>query len=141
MNRFHKERYEEAGEKFLPDADDATLEIFQSLILSMNALEFGNFDEFQDDVFGHKSTMLESLNLTEVFEFMMLKCEEVFVGQCWWRNKYFKCCDDFFYLTRSEYGLCYSFNSAVTAVGLEKDVRRHSSMMSSKNKTSLVNET
>jgi hypothetical protein len=27
-------------------------------------------------------------------------------------------------LTRSEYGLCYSFNSAVTEIGKEKEVRK-----------------
>lgn len=124
MNRFHKERCEEAEKKFLPNANEETLELFRSLILSMNELEFGAFDEFQDEVFNVTSKTLESLNFTEVFEFVMLKCDEIFVGKCWWRNKYCKCCDDFFYLTRSEYGLCYSFNSAVTDVGKVKEVRR-----------------
>jgi hypothetical protein len=35
-----------------------------------------------------------------------------------------ECCDDFFHITRSEYGLCFTFNSAVTASGLEKEVSK-----------------
>jgi hypothetical protein len=53
----------------------------------MNGLEFGAYDEFYEEVFNFTSTELDSLNLTEVFEFVMLKCDEIFVGKCWWRNK------------------------------------------------------
>lgn len=34
----------------------------------------------------------------------------------WWRNKYVNCCS-IMYQQRSEYGICYSFNSAVNFIG------------------------
>ena len=142
-NRFHRDRCEEAEEKFLPNVDNETLEVFRILLRSLNGLEFGAFDDFYEEVFNFTSSELNSLNLTEVIDFVMLKCEEIFVGKCWWRNRvnrnkmiifadedvfhaffqYIGCCEDFFYLTRSEYGLCFSFNSAVTESGIEKDVK------------------
>lgn len=53
----------------------------------MNGLEYGAYDEFDESIFNFTSLELDKLNLTEVFEFVMLKCEEIFVGKCWWRNK------------------------------------------------------
>lgn len=128
-NRFNKERCQEAEGKFIPNADNETIEMFRLLITSMNQLEFGAFDEFEEEIFNFTSEQLDTLNLTEVFEFVMLSCEEIFTGRCWWRNKYLNCCEDFFYLTRSEYGLCYSFNSAVTDIGREKEVRRFAHLL------------
>lgn len=122
-NRFSRERCEEAEGKFVPNADNETLAIFRTFVLSLNQMEFGALDEFKLDIFNFTSPLLHSLNITEIFEFAMLRCDEIFIGKCWWRNKYMDCCDDFFLLTRSEYGLCYSFNSAITASGMEKDVR------------------
>lgn len=90
----------------------------------MNGLEFGALDEFYEEVFNFTSAELDKLNLTEVYEFAMLKCEEIFIGKCWWRNKYTEsCCSNFFELQRTEYGLCYSFNGAVSDIGKEKEVR------------------
>jgi acid-sensing ion channel, other len=122
-NRFHKGRSEEAERKFLPNANNDTLEIFRILILSLNAIEFGAFDEFYEEVFNFTSSELDALNITEILDFIMLKCDEIYTGKCWWRNKYWECCDNFFYLARSEYGLCYSFNSAVHEIGKMKEVR------------------
>lgn len=122
QNRFSKQRCQEAERKFIPTADNETIEVFRLLLTSMNQLEFGAFDEFHEEIFNFTSSQLDGLNLTEVFEFVMLTCDEIYTGRCWWRNKYFDCCDDFFYLARSEYGLCFSFNSAVTEIGLEKEV-------------------
>ena len=124
QNRFSKERCQEAEEKFIPKADNKTLEMFRLLLSSMNQLEFGAFDEFHEEIFSFTSEKFDSLNLTEIFEFVMLTCDEIFTGRCWWRNKYLNCCEDFFYLARSEYGLCFSFNSAVNDIGLEKEVRK-----------------
>lgn len=95
----------------------------------MVQLEFGAYDEFYDDVFNFTSPVLDKLNLTEVFEFVMLTCEEIYVGRCWWRNKYFDCCNDFLYTARSEYGLCFSFNSAVNGIGKEKEVRMNQKLI------------
>lgn len=123
-NRFHKERCREAEEIFLPNADNDTLATFRILLASMNGFEFGAFDEFYDEVFNFTSTELDKLNLTEVYEYVMLTCEEIYIGKCWWRNKYSEsCCENFFELQRTEYGLCYSFNGAVSEIGMEKEVR------------------
>lgn len=125
QNRFHRERCKEAEEKFLPNADNKTLKIFRILILSLNQLEFGALDEFYDAVFNFTSPEIDNLNLTEIYEFVMLSCEEIFNGKCWWRNKYVNCCDEdgLFFLQRTEYGLCFSFNSAVSGIGKEREVR------------------
>ncbi|KAL7030541.1 hypothetical protein ACKWTF_006702 [Chironomus riparius] len=86
----------------------------------MNNIEFGALDEFEEDIFEYSSPDLLALNLTDLYEFTMLTCEEVFTGKCWWRNRYYNCCDDFFELQKSEYGVCFSFNSAVHDVGFSK---------------------
>lgn len=119
QNRFHKDRVVEAAKVFIPKADNETSRIFQLLVKSMNQLEFGAFDEFDKELYNFTSPLLDSLNLTEIYVFVMLRCEEIFTGKCWWRNKYVECCEEFFYLTPSEYGICYTFNSAVTTIGKE----------------------
>lgn len=123
-NRLSEERCKEAKEKFLPrNISKNLMHTFYHLILGLNNIEFGGFDEFSDDVFTTSSPILNLINLTEIFEFAMLTCEEIFTGKCWWRNKYYNCCDDFFHVQKSEYGICYSFNSAVNDDGMQKDVK------------------
>lgn len=51
----------------------------------------------------------------------MVRCTDLFLKNCWWRNKYFQCCD-IFDLQKCEYGLCYSFNSATNDAGRLKVV-------------------
>ncbi|CRK87198.1 CLUMA_CG001003, isoform A [Clunio marinus] len=127
-NRFHKERFLKAKDIFLPDADRETREEFQLFLTNLNNSQFGAFDEFDEKAFNLTPTMelkLNSLNLTEVFKFVMLSCEEIiFNDKCWWRNKYFNCCDNLIYLQRSGYGLCYSFNNAVSNIGLRRKVEK-----------------
>lgn len=121
-NRFNAAKFEEAHKKFLPKADVKTLKIFHLLLTSLNSLEFGGLDEFNEEIFKFTSNELNQLNLTEIIEFMLLTCEEIFISRCWWRNKYFdNCCDDFMHLVKSEYSLCYGFNSAVTEDGKKKE--------------------
>lgn len=36
-------------------------------------------------------------------------CEELF-DTCWWRHRYFNCCE-IFGKQKSEYGICFGFNS------------------------------
>lgn len=92
----------------------------------MNNLEFGALDEFYDETFEISSPVLNKINLTELFEFTMLNCEEIFTGKCWWRNKYFNCCSDgYIHHQKTEYGICFAFNSAVNEIGMEKDVRNY----------------
>jgi Amiloride-sensitive sodium channel len=52
---------------------------------------------------------LNNLNLTEIYEFMMHDCEK-FLVKCTWRRKPFDCCK-YFSKQKSEYGICWSFNS------------------------------
>lgn len=120
-NRFNAERVKKSFKKFLPNADNETLEIFNALLTSLNGYEFGAFDDFYEEVFTFVSNDLDRLNLTEIVEYVMLTCEEIYIGKCWWRNKYYDCCDDFMYVVKSEYSLCHGFNSAVTDLGIEMD--------------------
>lgn len=124
-NRFHAERCKEAENKFLPSSvTQKERKVFQFLLLGFNNLEFGALDEFYEETFEISSPTLSQVNLTEVFEFVMLTCEEIFTGKCWWRNKYFNCCsEDFIQHQKTEYGICFGFNSAVNEIGIEKDVR------------------
>lgn len=122
-NRFNAQRSKEAEEVFLPNSSNETLNIFRLLLASMNNIEFGAFDEFYEEIFAYNSTELNALNLTDVYLFSMLTCDDVFTGKCWWRNKYYNCCEDFFNLQQSEYGICFAFNSAVNEIGMMKEVR------------------
>jgi Amiloride-sensitive sodium channel len=51
-----------------------------------------------------------------IFFQVMHTCEEMFTGRCWWRNRYYECCK-LFVEQKSEFGICYAFNSAVNDVG------------------------
>lgn len=123
-NRLHAQRCSEAEKKFLPNASQQDVNIFNYLLLGLNNIEFGAFDEFEEEIFKISSLELDGINLTALFESTMLTCEEIFTGKCWWRNKYYNCCDDFFQLQKSEYGICFSFNSAVNEIGIAKDVEK-----------------
>lgn len=48
----------------------------------------------------------------------MPTCEETFPNstECWWRNKYYPCCT-IFSKHKSEYGICYTFNSKLNDMG------------------------
>ena len=89
---------------------------FSLFVRAMSIFEYGSFNEFE--VFLNQSAFLElnHINMRNIYLFMMYQCEELFTGRCWWRNKYLKCCS-MFVKQRSEYGICYSFNSVVNDVG------------------------
>lgn len=107
-NRQDYNKTQASLEKFLPNRTKKEEETFIKFIHILQNQEFGSFDEFtvlkDDDL-----TTMESLNITEVYEFLMHDCEVFFVS-CWWRNKPFKCCE-WFSKQRTEYGICWSFNS------------------------------
>lgn len=44
---------------------------------------------------------------------MSITCNELFLT-CWWRNKYYSCCE-LFSQQKTEYGICLSFNSFTNA--------------------------
>lgn len=65
------------------------------------------------------------IDLLQVYKEVSYTCEELFdEAICWWRNRYFNCCESFS-LQKSEYGLCYSFNSVLNIEGYEKLVRHY----------------
>lgn len=97
-----------ALEKFLPNRTEIEGETFVKFLHILQNQEFGSFDEFAVLKSDNLTTM-EYLNITEVYEFMMHDCDVFFVN-CWWQNKPFNCCD-WFSKQRSEYGICWSFNS------------------------------
>ena len=103
--------------RFLPNASDDVIEAFLSVMETLNFFEYGSFDEFEDALEMPTFTELNHINITDLYLFMMYQCEDLFTGRCWWRNKYMNCCS-LFELQRSEYGICYSFNSVVNEVGL-----------------------
>lgn len=123
-NRLHAQRCRDAEQKFLPNATQKNFIAFNFLLLGLNNIEFGALDEFSEEVFKISSEELDSINITELYEFTMLTCEEIFTGKCWWRNKFYNCCNEFFQLQKSEYGICFSFNSAVNEIGMAKDVKK-----------------
>lgn len=126
-NRLNAERCKEAEKIFLPNnATKKERKVFHFLLNGLNNFEFGAMDEFNVETFEIFSPVLNQINLKKLFEFTMLTCEEIFTGKCWWRNKYFNCCtDDLIHIQKTEYGICYAFNSAVNEIGIEKDVKKN----------------
>lgn len=107
-NRQDFNKTKAALNKFLPNRTKIQEETFVKFLHILQNQEFGSFDEYgviKDD----NLTSMEALNITEVYEFMMHDCEAFFVN-CRWRNKPFNCCE-WFSKQRSEYGICWSFNS------------------------------
>lgn len=54
---------------------------------------------------------------------MMPDCEDVFLKepQCWWRNAYYPCCE-IFAKHKTEFGICYGFNSLLNNEGKRLDI-------------------
>lgn len=66
-NRINWKKVDTAKDKFIPNANNRTNELFINLIKAFANIEFGSFDEFID--LKNKSLIeLEHLNLTAVFE-------------------------------------------------------------------------
>lgn len=83
---------------------------------TLSVFEYGSFDEFEESLQQPTFSQLTHINITDIYLFMMYRCEDLFTGICWWRNKYMNCCA-IFGQQRSEYGICYSFNSIVNDMG------------------------
>lgn len=122
-NRLNFSRTEDALVNFLPNCSSLERETFLDFVHVLQNMEMGSFDEF-DVLVGRNLSRLNTLNVTKVYEFFMHDCEGFF-GSCWWKNFPFKCCE-WFSKQRTEYGLCWSFNS-FTNVGTKFiNVRRFS---------------
>lgn len=120
-NRINYNKTDEALNLFLPNHTEGEAETFVAFVHILQNQEFGSFDEYEV-LKGHDVTRISKLNVSKVYEFMMHDCEVFFVS-CWWRGKPFKCCD-LFSKQRTEYGICYSFNSHSNVGSEFVDVRQ-----------------
>ncbi|GAB0089180.1 pickpocket protein 19 [Sergentomyia squamirostris] len=109
-HRINTNKIEEAVKIYLPNGTEEDLENFGLLLDALEVLDFGSYEEF-DSLVGRNLSGLMHINLTELAINLRYSCLEVFENHCWWRSRYINCCD-IFKLQKSEYGICYSFNSA-----------------------------
>ncbi|XP_063706306.1 pickpocket protein 19-like [Culicoides brevitarsis] len=118
-NRVNWNRVEAAKRKYIPNATENVVKQFESYLKTINRLEYGSFDEFQD-IDTWDIDALEHIDLLELYRDVAYTCEEMFdsTATCWWRNKFFNCCQ-IFHTQRSEYGICLSFNSVTNSDGHE----------------------
>lgn len=107
-NRQDYRKTNAALDKFLPNRTKTEEETFVKFLHILQNQEFGSFDEY-DVLTEDNLTTMDALNITEVYEFMMHDCNDFFVS-CSWRHKPFNCCE-WISKQRSEYGICWSFNS------------------------------
>lgn len=107
-NRLNYNKTDAAIEKFFPNKSSTETETFVKFVRILQNNEFGSFDEFVP-IEDENVTEIDKLNITEIYEFMMHDCEDFFVS-CQWRNTKFNCCE-WFSKQRTEYGVCWSFNS------------------------------
>lgn len=112
-------KVEMARQKHIPNADNQTVQHFYDFLKVLSTLEYGSFDEFSG-IQEWNLTVLEKVDLLQLYSDVSWQCDELFANStCWWRNKYLNCCD-LFHPAKSEYGLCLSFNSALSDVGKQK---------------------
>ena len=107
-NRLNFNKTNEAIEKFFPNRNKHETETFVKFLNVLQNMDYGSFDEFEV-IEGNDVTEMDKLNITQVYESLMHDCNIFFVS-CSWRNVAFNCCD-WFSMQRSEYGICWSFNS------------------------------
>lgn len=131
-HRVDYEKFDAAMERFLPNATEETRNFFLRFLNALEVLDFGSFDELEDlKEHAVNNSSLKNLKLVEVAQFVRSfynsqvavplvflfqlshSCESLFI-RCWWRNNYLNCCE-IFTEQKSEYGFCYSFNSASSA--------------------------
>ncbi|KAJ6635968.1 Pickpocket protein 19 [Pseudolycoriella hygida] len=122
-NRINWKRVPSAIDFYLGSAANETISKFHEFLIGLNAFEFGSFDEFENVKDANMSD-LNHINLTELYKRVTFQCEELFIEQCWWRNKYYNCCSGnqkLFVKQKSEYGICYAFNSVLNEIGRERN--------------------
>lgn len=107
-NRLNYNKTNDAIAKFLPNGSKNQTETFVNFMKILQNMEFGSFDEL-DVIVGKDVSDIDKLNISKVYEFMMHDCDDFFVS-CLWRNSPFNCCE-WFSKQRTEYGICWSFNS------------------------------
>lgn len=108
-NRLNYSKTDDAIAKFYPNKSENETKIFVKFLNILQNMDYGSFDEFQEIAdSGYKGSM-DHLNITELYEFMMHECRS-FLVEWRWRKKPFECCK-LFSKQKTEYGICWSFNS------------------------------
>lgn len=121
-NRVNWDRVEPYINESLQNASAVTKKHFRAFLHTLNTLEYGSFDEFVG-IKDWNVTEMNHINLLEMYEKITFTCDEMFdSGYCWFRNKYYNCCE-LFSPHKTEYGLCLAFNSVINDVGYRRLVR------------------
>lgn len=107
-NRLDYEKLNATLSKFCPNCNETQKSIAKAYIKILRGFEFGSWDEFRS-MNNQSVDHLISWNPSEIYEFMMHDCDKFFV-ECQWKKENFNCCEKF-NRHRSEYGICWSFNT------------------------------
>lgn len=95
--------------KFCAGCNETQTIAASEYIRILRTFEFGSWDEFGDGMGNLSVEHLVAWNTSEVYEFMMHDCDK-FLIECQWKKEKFDCCKRFV-RHRTEYGVCWSFNS------------------------------
>lgn len=108
-NRINYNKTGDAIKKFFPNRSENETKIFVKFLKILQNMDYGSFDEFQEIIDDGYNGSMDHLNVTEIYEFMMHDCEN-FLIECRWHKKPYECCK-LFSKQKTEYGICWSFNS------------------------------
>lgn len=125
-NRLDMQRLEtKAMDHFLgANATMERKEIFRRFFTAVTDVHFNDFSSlwpfFGNATLAAGVRQLDDLNVRKVLEYLNVDCEEIFV-ECTWRTRPHNCCE-IFDLERTELGICWIFNSAVSARLRQREV-------------------
>lgn len=118
LNRIDLHRLEtQAMDKFLgANASAERKDIFRHFFTAVTDVHFNDFRSlgqfFGNATLAAEVGQLNDLNVRQVLEFVNVDCAQIFV-ECTWRTRPQNCCE-IFELQRTERGICWIFNSAVS---------------------------
>lgn len=108
-NRMNNNLTDDAIAKFFPHRTENETKIFVKFLRTLQDMDYGSFSEWEAIIdYGYNGAM-DKLNVTKIYEFMMHQCQN-FLLECRWRKKPLECCK-IFTRQKTEYGLCWAFNS------------------------------
>lgn len=107
-NRYNYTKLNETLDRFCINCNEEQRSTASEFLKIFQNIEWGSFDEF-DDLVKRNVSHLKSWNLTELVRFMMHDCDQFFI-ECEWKKMKFNCCD-VISRQKTEYGICWSFNS------------------------------
>ncbi|KAH8416701.1 hypothetical protein KR222_007505 [Zaprionus bogoriensis] len=117
-NRVNLQRLEnEASDFFLGvNATPERKDIFKRFVTAVSDVHFDDFRSLAS-FFGNSTLaagvgQLDDLNIRTILEYVHVGCSEVFL-ECTWRTRPRNCCE-IFEVQRTELGICWVFNSAVS---------------------------